>query len=98
MQQIEREVGERFVGAFLKGGLQVRKAGRAVVGENDDFTVEECGRGGNISYLFRNRLHAMSPVQTSASQKLYMRSVLAGLNAVAVELQFLEPARTAGRT
>src|SRR5664279_5521447 len=98
VQQIKGEVGERFVGAFLKSSLQVRKAGRAVVGENDDFTVEDCGRGGNISHLFRNSLHAMSPVQTSASQKLYMRSVLVGLNAVAVELQFVEPALTARRT
>src|ERR1035438_7034670 len=98
VQQIEGEVGEGFVGAFLKGGLQVRKAGRSVVGENDDFTVEDCGRGGNISHLFRDLLHAMSPVQTSASQKLYTRSVLPGLNAVAVELQFVEPARTARRT
>ena len=46
VKEVEGEVGEGMLGAFLKGGLQVGEAGGAVGGEDDDFAVEDGGVGG----------------------------------------------------
>ena len=46
VEEVEGEVGEGVLGAFLEGGLQVGEAGGAVGGEDDDFAVEGGGVGG----------------------------------------------------
>ena len=92
VEEIEDEVGEGLFGAFLKGGLQVGEAGGAVVGEDDDFAVEDGGFGGERGDLGGDGLHAVGPVEAGAGEELDLRAVFAGLDAVAVELELVQPA------
>jgi hypothetical protein len=97
MEQIEGEIGERFPGVFLKGGLQVGKAGGTVFGEDNDFAIKNRVIDGNVFYLLRDGAHTVGPVKTGAGEELDPRSVFASLNAIAVELQLMKPPRSFGR-
>ena len=97
MEQIEREVGERLVRAFLKRSLQVGKARGAALVQDDDFAIEDRALGSNVFELLRDRPHAVRPVQAGASKKPHTRPVFADLNAVAIELQLVKPARSSRR-
>ena len=97
VEEIEAKVGKGVAGAFLEGGLQVGEVGGAVRGEDHDLAIEGGGLDGEFGDGGGNGADALGPVQSAASQHLDGFAVLAGLHAVAVELQLVDPLRAFGR-
>ena len=64
--------------------------------EDDDFAIEDCGFARQCGDLRGDGLHAMGPVKPGAREELDAGALFAGLNAVAVEFELVEPA-AAGR-
>ena len=92
VQEVEDEVGEGVLVAILKRGLEVGKACVPVGGEDDDLAVEECGLGGERFEGLGEGLHAVSPVEAAACEELDFGALFASLDAVAVELELVDPA------
>ena len=92
VEKVEGEVGEGVAGSFLEGGLQVCEVGGAVFGEDDDFSVEGDGFDGEAGYFGGDGFNAVGPVQAAAGEHLDFGTGFAGLHAVAVEFEFVEPA------
>ena len=82
--------------SVLKSGLQIGKAGGAAGREDDDFAVDDGGVGGQLGDFGGERLHAVRPVEAGAGEELDTITVFASLNAIAVEFEFVNPARAAG--
>ena len=101
-KQVERKIGEVFCAAFLKGCLQVSEVGYAVFIESNNFAIDDrildgqlCGRGGDLR-------HPCCPVQAfSCKERGFSLTILlredVNLNAVAVKLEFMNPATGIGR-
>src|SRR5215831_10021576 len=97
MQEIENPIDEAVVAALLQIGLQQGKAGNALVIFDDQFAVEER----SLRRQHRNRLgdpfEAMSPVELLARQKTHPPMIEPRLDAVAVELDLVNPIPTPWR-
>jgi hypothetical protein len=91
VEEVEDEVGEGMGFSVLKGGLEEGEAGGAVGGEDDDFAVEGAVVGGEVGDGLGDVGHAVGPVDTFASEELDFLSGLAGLDTVAIELEFVDP-------
>ena len=80
MEQVEGEVGEVNLCAFLKCGLQVREAGGAFLIEHHCFAVEDCALARELLGRAREVGHAMCPVEAFAGQKSdrFLREPLPG--------------------
>ncbi len=98
MKQIEEEVTQRLLDAFLKGRLQVGEAGGAVGGEHDDLAIKDEAFGGEPGHLRREGFHAVGPIEAGAGEELDFASILAGLDAVAIQLELVEPTFAVGRS
>ena len=97
VQEVERVIGEVMPRAFLECGLQIGKTGGAVFAEDDDFAVEGGLVRGQTGDLGGDGGHAVGPVETLAGEELHARAIFASLNAVAVELELVQPAGIGGR-
>ena len=91
VEEVEDEVGEGMGFGVLKGGLEVGEAGVAVGGEDDDFAVEGAVWTGRAATAL-----AMAGMRWVQSRPLRVRSWtllagFAGLDAVAVELELVDP-------
>ena len=79
VEEVEDEVGEGLLRAVLKGGLEVGEAGGAVVGEDDDFAVEDAGlSAGRSATCGGDGLHAVGPVEAGAGEELDCAGRLCG--------------------
>src|SRR5215468_6015246 len=91
MQEIENPIDEAVVAALLQIGLQQGKAGNALVILDDQFAIEER----SLRRQHRNRLgdlfEAMGPVELLARQKTHPPMIEPRLDAVAVELDLVNP-------
>ena len=97
VEEVEDEVGEGWRCAFVEGGLQVGEGGDAAVVEDDDFAVEGELVGGEGGDGVGDGAHAVGPVEAFAGEELDAGAGLAGLDAVAVELELVEPGGAVGR-
>ena len=97
VEEVEAEEGERVAGAVLEGGLEEGEVGGAVGGEDDDFAVEGDGVGGQGGDGGGDGGDAVGPVEAAAGEHLDFGTGFAGLHAVAVELELVEPAGGLGR-
>ena len=93
VEEVEDEVGERVALAFVERGLQRGEGGDAAVVEDDDFAIEREFVGGEGGDGVGDGAHAVGPVEAFAGEELDACAGLAGLDAVAVELDLVEPAR-----
>ena len=92
MEEVEDEVGEGILGSVLEGGLEVGEVGGAVGGEDDDFSVKGEGVGGEGGDGGGDGGNAVGPVEAGAGEHLDFGAGFAGLDAVAVEFELVEPA------
>ena len=69
MQQVEGEVGEINLCAFLECGLQISEAGGAFLIEHHRFAVEDGAFAWELFGCARKSRHAMRPVKALAGQK-----------------------------
>src|SRR5207245_797118 len=76
--------------------LEVGEAGVAVGAQDYYFAVEDAAVGGKGGDLGGDGLHAVGPVEAGAGEELDFGAVFAGLDAVAVELELVEPAGGGG--
>ncbi len=91
MEEIEDEVGKRVALAFVEGGLQRGEGGDAAIVEHDHFAVERELVGGEGGDGVGDGAHAVGPVEAFAREELNFGAGLAGLDAVAVELDLVKP-------
>ena len=91
MQQVEDEVGERVLGVVLKRRLQVGEAGVAVRAEDDDLAVQRDTLRGKLRHGCGDGGHAVRPVEPLAGEERNLRAGFARLNAVAIELELMQP-------
>ncbi len=91
VEEVEDEVGEGMGFGVLEGGLEESEAGGAVGGEDDDFAIEgavlDGESGDGVGYVG----HTVGPVDALAGEELDFVAGLAGLDAVAVELELVDP-------
>ncbi len=101
VEQVEGEIGERVFRSLFEGCLQIGEAGATPIVEDHDLAVEDSGVDGKFSGGFRNVAHPMRPVETLAREKtrsfLSVFSVDVDLDAVAIELQLMQPVIAFGR-
>ena len=95
VEKIKDEVREWMLRAILERGLEFGEAGVAVRAEDDDFAVEGGVLCGKARDGFSDGGHAVCPVEAFAGKKFDLRARLARLDAVAVELELMQP--VAGR-
>jgi len=91
VEEVEDEVGEGMGFGVLKRSLKQREAGGAVGGEDDDFAVEGAVADGEIGDGFGDVGHAVGPVDAFAGEELNLLVRFAGLDAVAVEFELVDP-------
>ena len=66
VQEIEHEVCEGMPGAFLKSGLQFRKAGSSVGLKNNHFAIEDRAFDGKLRGCAREFGHPIRPIEALA--------------------------------
>jgi hypothetical protein len=98
VKEVEDEVGERVALAFVERCLQRGEGGDAAVVEHDNFAVECEFVVGESGDGIRNGAHAVRPVEAFAGEELNAGAGLAGLDAVAVELDLVQPGGAVGRS
>ena len=91
MEKVEGEVSEWRRLVILKPRLQVGKACGAVGGQDADLAIERESLGGERGNGVCDWFHAMRPVKAFAGKECYLCSRFAGLDPVAVQLEFMEP-------
>jgi len=91
VEEVEDEIGEGMSFGVLEGGLEEGEAGVAVGGENDNFAIEGAFADGEIGDGLGDVGHAMRPVNTFAGEELDLVAGLAGLDAIAIELELVDP-------
>src|SRR6185437_7894132 len=91
VEKIEDKVRELVLGAFLKACLEIGEASGAIGTEDDDLAVEGAGCCGEAGDLIGDGLHAVGPVEALARKELDLAAGFAGLDAVAVELELMQP-------
>jgi hypothetical protein len=99
MKQVEEEVGQRLPAwpperrpAGRRSWWCRRRRGRRLLHRRSNFQRVTWRRG-------RDGFHAVRPIEAGASEQLDLAAVFARLDAVAVELQFMQPSLVgAGRT
>src|SRR6266702_8741605 len=97
MKQIEDEVSKRLLHALLKRRLQISKASRAVVRKHNHFAVKNRLLHRQFRHESSNRLHPVSPVQPRTRQQLNPIAIFVSLDAIAIELEFMQPSVPRGR-
>src|SRR5215831_3754608 len=94
MQQVESPVDESIIAPIFKVGLQQRKTGNAVFVLDDQFAVEQrrlCRKGRD---RFSDAREAMRPILLLSRQQTYRAVIEPRLDAVAVELDLVNPFRS----
>src|SRR5216683_5157809 len=97
MQQIEDEVSKRLPHALLKRRLQISKASQTVLRKHNHLTVKNRLLHPQLRHQSSNRLHPVSPVQPGTRQQLNPLPIFASLDAIAIELDFMQPSITRWR-
>ena len=83
--------------ALLKGGLQVGKAGVAIGAEHHELAVQRDALRRELGDGVGDGGHAVRPIEPLAGEELHLGAGLARLNAVAVQLQLVQPVAGRGR-
>src|SRR5580704_2533516 len=101
MEEVESEVCERVLRAFVEGGLEVGEARRPAFIEDDNLAVKDGRLNGQRFGGAGDGRHAMGPVEAFAGEEACAaRSAMfvdVDLDAVAVELEFVQPIVATGR-
>jgi hypothetical protein len=79
------------VAAFLEILLQQREAGNAVAALGDDFAVDEGGLGAEPGDRVGDGRKFSGPVEPFARQQLDLAAIEPRLDAIAVELDLMDP-------
>src|SRR6185437_7043633 len=93
VEEVEDEVGQGEALALVEGGLEVGEGGDAAIVENHDLAIEGELVGGESGDGVGDSAHAVSPVQSFAGEELNARAGFAGLDAVTVEFDLVQPVR-----
>lgn len=97
VQQVESIEGEAVAAAFAQVGLESREVRRAGIRLDDQFAVDQGSPGGQRLQGGHDRLaEPARPVEPAARQQLHATALDPCLQAIAVELDLVQPAR-AGR-
>src|SRR5262249_53460716 len=97
MQEIENPIDEAVVAALLQIGLQQGKAGNALVILDDQFPMEERTPRRHPRNRLGDLFEAMGPIELLARQKTHPPMIEPRLDAVAVELDLVNPIPTPWR-
>src|SRR5580704_7220039 len=94
VQQIKNPVDKSILATVFQVGLQQRKTGNTVFALDHQFAVEQrrlCRKGGDRC---GNAFEPMRPVQLLSREQTHLAVIEPRLDAVAVEFDFVNPARS----
>ena len=94
--QVEDEVLDRIGAGRVEGVLQEIEIGRAVGAGDHDLAVEPARADAEVAHRIDEALQARRPVVAVAGEEAHVGAVDAGEQAIAVELDLVDPARAGG--
>src|SRR5262249_37140186 len=97
MQQVEYIVDEVLAVLGLERLLQLREVGNATLVFDHDFAVNKRGLPGQLADRSSDVRELVGPVEALAGEQAYLALIEPRLDAIAVELDFVNPSRPGRR-